>query len=74
MVAGRQRAAKVIMSYFLSGVAYILWDNIPKGSQISCPHIELSCSFLYFSDRLLGVSETVRIACATIHLLTGNAI
>ena len=65
---------KAIMSYFLSGVSYILWDNIPKGSQISCPHIELSCSFLYFSDRLLGISETVRIACATIHLLTGNGI
>ena len=58
---------KSIMSYFLAGVPYILWDNIPRGFQISCPHIELSCSFSYLSDRLLGANEMVRTACASIH-------
>ena len=33
---------KALLSYFLSGVSYILWDNIPRGAQISCPHIEKS--------------------------------
>ena len=33
---------KALMSYFLFGVPYILWDNIPRGTQISCPHIEKS--------------------------------
>ena len=35
---------KALMSYFLYGVPYILWDNIARGTQISCPHIEKSCT------------------------------
>jgi hypothetical protein len=48
------------MSYFLSGVPYILWDNIVRGTQISCPHIEKSCTAAYYSDRKLGVSQMHR--------------
>jgi hypothetical protein len=33
---------KALLSYFLYGVACILWDNIARGTQISCPHIEKS--------------------------------
>ena len=65
---------KALLSYFLYGVAYILWDNIARGSQISCPHIEKSCTSAYYSDRKLGVSELVAIAAAVIHILTGNNI
>ena len=62
------------MSYFLAGVSYILWDNIPRGSKISCPHIEESCTSTYYSDRKLGFSETVCTSAACIHLFTGNNI
>ena len=62
------------MSYFLYGVSYILWDNIPRGSQISCPHIEKSCTAAYYTDRKLGVSEMVATAASTIHFFTGNNI
>jgi hypothetical protein len=48
-----------LLSYFLCGVPYILWDNIARGIQISCPHIEKSCTAAYYSDRKLGVSEMV---------------
>jgi hypothetical protein len=65
---------KALLSYFLYGVAYILWDNIAKGSQISCPHIEKSCTSAYYSDRKLGVSEMVATAASTIHFFTGNNI
>ena len=65
---------KALMSYFLSGVAYILWDNIARGTQISCPHIEKSCTSAYYSDRKLGVSEMVCTAASTIHFFTGNNI
>ena len=65
---------KAVMSYFLEGVAYILWDNIPRGTQISCPHIERSCTSAFYSDRKLGFSETIRTAASTIHLFTGNNI
>ena len=65
---------KALMSYFLYGVAYILWDNIARGTQISCPHIEKSCTAAYYSDRKLGVSEMVCTAASTIHFFTGNNI
>ena len=60
---------KALLAYFLAGVPYILWDNIARGSQISCPHIEKSCTSAYYADRVLGVSEVVNTAAATIHLL-----
>jgi hypothetical protein len=65
---------KAVFSYFLAGLIYILWDNIPRGLQISCPHIEKSCTSAYYSDRKLGVSEMVATAASTIHLFTGNNI
>ena len=65
---------KALLSYFLYGVPYILWDNIARGSQISCPHIERSCTAKFYIDRKLGVSEAVATAASTIHLFTGNNI
>jgi hypothetical protein len=65
---------KALLSYFLLGVPYILWDNIGRGSQISCPHIERSCTAKFYIDRKLGVSEAVATAASTIHFFTGNNI
>jgi hypothetical protein len=65
---------KALLSYFLYGVPYILWDNIARGTQISCPHIEKSCTAAFYSDRKLGVSERVATAASTIHFFTGNNI
>jgi hypothetical protein len=65
---------KSILSYFLYGVAYILWDNIKRGTAISCSHIEKSCTTDLYTDRKLGVSETVATAASTIHFFTGNNI
>jgi hypothetical protein len=65
---------KALLSYFMAGVPYILWDNIARGSQISCPHIEKSCTAAYYSDRKLGVSEMIATAASTIHLFTGNNV
>jgi hypothetical protein len=55
-------------------VPYILWDNIPRGTQISCPHIEKSCTSAFYADRKLGVSEMVQTSAASIHIFTGNNI
>ena len=63
---------KALLSYFLYGAPYILWDNIARGTQISCPHIEKSCTTAYYSDRKLGVSEMIATAASAIHLFTGN--
>ena len=52
----------------------ILWDNIPRGAQISCPHIERACTTAIYSDRRLGVSELVAVAASAIMFFTGNNI
>ena len=65
---------KALLSYFMDGVPYILWDNVPRGIAISCPHIERSCTAETYVDRKLGVSERVQASAATIHLFTGNNI
>jgi hypothetical protein len=65
---------KALLSYFIYGVSYILWDNIPRGTQIACPHIEKSCTASYYADRRLGVSEMVSTAASAIHFFTGNNI
>jgi len=49
---------KALLSYFLYGMAYILWDNIVRGSTISCPHIEKSCTAKYYIDWYLGASPS----------------
>lgn len=72
--SNEEERRKALLSYFLYGVPYILWDNIAKGSQLSCPHIEKSCTSGYYADRKLGVSEMVLTAAASIHLFTGNNI
>jgi hypothetical protein len=65
---------KALLAYFMYGVPYILWDNVGRGTQISCPNIEKSCTSAYYSDRKLGVSEMVSTAAATIHIFTGNNV
>ena len=65
---------KAIHSQFMLGVPYILWDNIPRGMLLRCPHIERSCTSAYYADRKLGVSEIVATAATSIHIFTGNNI
>lgn len=65
---------KVLLSQFLHSVPYILWDNIRRGMQLDCPHVERSCTSAFYADRKLGVSEMVRTSAATIHFFTGNNI
>ena len=72
--SNEEERRKTLLSYFLYGVPYILWDNITRGSRITCPHIEKSCTSAYYADRKLGVSEMIATAASSIHLFTGNNI
>jgi len=65
---------KALLAYLLEGMPALIWDNIPNGQKISCPHIERSCTTAWYSDRRLGVSETVATSAATIHFFTGNNV
>jgi hypothetical protein len=62
---------KALLAIFDAGLMYVLWDNIPNGALISCPHVERSCTTTYYADRKLGVSELIKAAAATIHIFTG---
>jgi hypothetical protein len=55
-------------------VACLVWDNIIRGSSISCPHIEAALTAAEISDRVLGVSTTEAVPSTTVHIFTGNAI
>jgi hypothetical protein len=50
---------KALLSYFMYGLPFILWDNISRGTQISCPHIEKSCTSGLYADRC-GATIKVR--------------
>jgi hypothetical protein len=65
---------KAILAYFEQGPAFLIWDNIARGTQISCTHIERSCTTALYTDRRLGVTEMVVTAAATVHHFTGNNI
>lgn len=65
---------KSLLAYLMDGLPALIWDNIPRGAALSCPHIEKSCTTALYSDRKLGVSETVAVAASLVHCFTGNNI
>jgi hypothetical protein len=65
---------KALFSYFRQGLAAIAWDNIARGSAISCPHIEAALTASEISDRVLGVSRVEVVPSTTVQIFTGNSI
>jgi hypothetical protein len=61
---------KSLLSYLIEALSAIIWDNIPRGAQIACSHIEKSCTTAFFSDRRLGASEKVAVSASVVHLFT----
>jgi hypothetical protein len=65
---------KALFSYLRQSVAALVWDNIARGSTISCPHIEAALTASEISDRVLGVSRVETVPSSTIQIFTGNSI
>jgi hypothetical protein len=65
---------KAIFAYLRLGPALICWDNIKRGTEIHCPHLEKALTAELYDDRVLGLSETETVPSTTIHFLTGNSI
>jgi hypothetical protein len=65
---------KALVSYIEAGLAGLIFDNIPRGTKLSCPHIEKACTTQWYADRRLGVNELIIVAVATIVFFTGNNI
>jgi hypothetical protein len=55
-------------------VACLAWDNIARGSAISCPHIEAALTAAETSDRVLGASRVETVPSTTVQIFTGNSI
>jgi hypothetical protein len=65
---------KNLTSQLMAGAAYIVWDNIEKGSQISSRCIEMALTSGYYEDRKLGTNQMANAASSAIHFFTGNNI
>jgi hypothetical protein len=65
---------KALLAYLMYAMVAIIWDNIPRGTHISCPHIERACTTALYEDRRLGVNELVTVAASVINFFTGNNI
>lgn len=65
---------KSLFAHLASGVPLITWDNIPRGTAISCPSIERALTAYTYTDRILGLSEQRTVPATTIMALTGNNI
>jgi hypothetical protein len=72
--ASEEERRKALFAYFLEGIPMLVWDNIARGTAISCPSIEKSLTAELYSDRLLGVSESKRVPINTVQHFTGNNI
>ena len=70
----KEERRKALFAYFLDGVPMLVWDNIARGTTISCPSIEKSLTAELYTDRLLGVSEHRLVPVTTIQHFTGNNI
>jgi hypothetical protein len=65
---------KALFSYFLAGVPFILWDNIPRETSLDCDYVNMSLTSSEFTDRRLS-TQTLGVAPATaIQTFTGNVI
>ena len=65
---------KALLSHLRVGAAGIVWDNIPRGAAIQCPHLERALTSAEYTDRILGVSEQLTVPSLTVMLFTGNNI
>jgi hypothetical protein len=65
---------KALFSYLLEALPFLVWDNIPRGTMIGCPHLERASTSETYSDRVLGETKTLVAPAYTIHGFTGNNI
>lgn len=65
---------KSLFSFLRQCVATLVWDNIARGSTISCPHIEAALTASEIADRVLGASEVEIVPATSVQIFTGNSI
>jgi hypothetical protein len=61
---------KAVLAYFREGPAMIAWDNLPRGTSISCPVIEKFLTSPFITDRILGLSEEITVPATSVQFAT----
>jgi hypothetical protein len=72
--SNQEERRKAMLAYLTDGAALICWDNIPRGTALTCPSIEKALTAPTYIDRVLGRSETRTVPSTAVHLFTGNNI
>jgi len=65
---------KALFAYLGAGLPLLVWDNLARGSIISCPSIEKALTSEFYSDRVLGETEVKIVPAYTVEGFTGNNI
>jgi hypothetical protein len=65
---------KALFAAFSEGLDLLVFDNMPRGAAIGCPHIDKALTSPTFRDRVLGVSRQAEVPSTTILAFTGNSI
>ncbi len=65
---------KALFAYLRQAIAALVWDNIPRGAQISSACIEKALTGPETSDRILGKSAFENAPAGTVQIFTGNSI
>ena len=72
--ASEEERRKALFAFLSSAVPLIAWDNIARGTSISCASIEKALTAETYQDRVLGLSEHRTVAASTVMVFTGNNI
>ena len=70
----REERRKTILAIAVEGHRMVLFDNIPRGTTITCPEIEKLLTSEEISDRVLGESRTGTASARIVIVFTGNNI
>jgi hypothetical protein len=70
----KEERRKAVLAYLREGVQFVVWDNIERGSRISCPTIEKVLTSEVYSDRVLCETTTIAVASTIVMGFTGNNI
>jgi|SRR5271166_5837264 len=65
---------KALYAVLREAAPLLVFDNIPRGTVIGCPHIERASTAELYKDRVLGESESPTAPAYTIIAFTGNNI
>jgi hypothetical protein len=72
--SSEEERRKALFAYLGAGLTLLVWDNISRGSLISCPSIEKALTTEFYSDRILGESTVKTVPAHTVQVITGNNV